>query len=174
MGLTEGNSTFRNMQSKNKTVSENPENSGDLSDQDRENDIPVVCCGTSEGAIIWCSTGDPCGIILASLVWMMMLFSMAVCIMIMMLEQNGDYNKWNGCIILFLITMGMWSHAATMCGDPGAVPSNARPLPEDIEDGEPASICGRCDAYKPPMSHHDKNSNRCISRMDHFCPWTNK
>ena len=27
--------------------------------------------------------------------------------------------------------------------------------------------------YKPPFSHHDKNSDKCISRMDHFCPWMN-
>ena len=34
-------------------------------------------------------------------------------------------------------------------------------------------MCGMCDGYKPPFAHHDRMSGRCISRMDHFCPWTN-
>lgn len=139
-------------------------------------DIPFECCGTSEGAMIWCVSTDISGIVLASLVWLMILFSAFVCIMIMRFEKNGNYNIYNGYAILFLIFMSLWSHGATMLGDPGAVPSNARPLAKDVENGEPPPVCdrGKCGyTYKPPGSHHDKNSNRCISRMDHFCPWTN-
>ncbi|KAH8055936.1 glutathione gamma-glutamylcysteinyltransferase [Aureococcus anophagefferens] len=27
--------------------------------------------------------------------------------------------------------------------------------------------------YKPPRAHHDSVTNRCIVKMDHYCPWTN-
>ena len=77
----------------------------------------------------------------------------------------------------------MWSHITCMLSDPGAVPPNARPLSFDVDvegEGEGFSSCGHehvtcglCDSYKPPFSHHDRVSGRCISRMDHFCPWTN-
>eukprot|EP01035_Chromulina_nebulosa_P020590 gene20590-26698_t len=60
-----------------------------------------------------------------------------------------------------------------MFGDPGTVPANAHPIASDIMPGSSVSVCGRCDAYKPPGAHHDRVSNRCVSRMDHFCPWMN-
>ena len=27
--------------------------------------------------------------------------------------------------------------------------------------------------YKPPRSHHSSVSGRCITKLDHFCPWVN-
>lgn len=69
--------------------------------------------------------------------------------------------------------MGLWSHAACMLSDPGVVPSNAKPLSKDLEASYEPVTCGICDSYKPPGCHHDRVSGRCISRMDHFCPWTN-
>eukprot|EP00607_Mallomonas_marina_P007763 CAMPEP_0182417284 /NCGR_PEP_ID=MMETSP1167-20130531/1717_1 /TAXON_ID=2988 /ORGANISM="Mallomonas Sp, Strain CCMP3275" /LENGTH=207 /DNA_ID=CAMNT_0024590713 /DNA_START=439 /DNA_END=1062 /DNA_ORIENTATION=- len=69
--------------------------------------------------------------------------------------------------------MSLWCHIATMCADPGAVPMDAHPLPRDIRAGVPISMCGSCDSFKPYGAHHDRISNRCISRMDHFCPWMN-
>ena len=71
-------------------------------------------------------------------------------------------------------------------------PRTARPLPSARDAGIPETICGRCDAYKPPRSHHCRICQRCIVsnfnlyrdricnapvdsqvRMDHHCPWMN-
>ena len=60
-----------------------------------------------------------------------------------------------------------------MFTNPGAVPRHAQPLIRASESGIPETICGRCDAYKPPRSHHCRICNRCIVRMDHHCPWMN-
>ncbi|KAB2577724.1 Palmitoyltransferase pfa4 [Lasiodiplodia theobromae] len=31
--------------------------------------------------------------------------------------------------------------------------------------------CSKCDAPKPPRTHHCKICGRCIPKMDHHCPW---
>ena len=138
-----------------------------------ENQEEVACCGTSGNYMCWFNTTDFSGLALACLVYMLILYSLAVTIMLVVdaAENTPEYNKWNGSLVIVLITMALWSHAATMCGDPGAVPHGAKPLSKNIEDT--AVQCGMCDNYKPPGSHHDRVSGRCISRMDHFCPWTN-
>jgi len=64
-----------------------------------------------------------------------------------------------------LVTLSLVSHARTMLSDPGAVAADARALSSSDEATE--TICGRCDAYKPPHSHHCRVCNRCIVRMDH-------
>lgn len=76
--------------------------------------------------------------------------------------------------------------------NPGAVPLGARPLPVQIDnesdnddqsllDGQVVSTvsrrrgirrCRKCNNnYKPPRSHHDSVTGRCIVKFDHFCPW---
>jgi len=37
----------------------------------------------------------------------------------------------------------------------------------------PAGWCTVCEQVKPPRAHHCMVTNRCVLRMDHFCPWTN-
>ena len=90
---------------------------------------------------------------------------------------KGELAVYNVTIILILVFMALLSHFRTMCGDPGAVPYNAYPLERHENERTQAlgsiAMCGRCDAYKPPGSHHDRVSNRCVCRMDHFCPWMN-
>ena len=81
-------------------------------------------------------------------------------------------NTANGTAILVLVLLSIWAYLKTMLTDPGSVSKYARPLPVDTDD-ESRSICGRCNGFKPWRSHHDRVSDRCISRMDHFCPWTN-
>eukprot|EP00804_Cyclotella_cryptica_P009238 CCRYP_016745-RB/>CCRYP_016745-RB protein AED:0.10 eAED:0.10 QI:911/1/1/1/1/0.9/10/1749/181 len=34
-------------------------------------------------------------------------------------------------------------------------------------------MCSTCRSYKPPGSHHCRICDRCVSRMDHHCPWMN-
>lgn len=37
-------------------------------------------------------------------------------------------------------------------------------------DGKPR-WCNHCLNWKPDRAHHCSSSGRCISKMDHFCPW---
>jgi palmitoyltransferase len=32
-------------------------------------------------------------------------------------------------------------------------------------------FCDTCNNYKPDRTHHCSEVNRCVRRMDHFCPW---
>lgn len=126
--------------------------------------------GTHEGHRLWCNSVDSTGIIFASIVWVFMLYAWTTLIYV---YAVGEFDLTNFAVISTLIFMALWAHLKTMLSDPGAVPSNAHPTTKDMASGLTISMCGRCDGYKPPMSHHDRISNRCISRMDHFCPWMN-
>ncbi|KAF2636297.1 zf-DHHC-domain-containing protein [Massarina eburnea CBS 473.64] len=37
-------------------------------------------------------------------------------------------------------------------------------------EGRP-QFCDKCHNYKPDRSHHCRELNRCVRRMDHYCPW---
>ena len=37
-------------------------------------------------------------------------------------------------------------------------------------DGRPR-WCPDCYAFKPDRSHHSSEMNRCVYKMDHYCPW---
>jgi len=65
------------------------------------------------------------------------------------------------------------AHFNCMTSNPGAVPSNARPLPDLLERTETIPICKHSGCFKPPRSHYDSVTRRCIVRMDHYCPWVN-
>lgn len=144
--------------------------------------------GTEPDSLIWLNTTDGTGLGFASFVVCAMLYSFSVTLYIVL---QGEMAVYNASIILVLVSLAIWSHMRTMMGDPGAVPPNAHPLHSETSQ----IVCGRCECYKPPHSHHgesnlmeyswsyiyslcivylsDRVSKRCISRMDHFCPWMN-
>ena len=37
-------------------------------------------------------------------------------------------------------------------------------------DGRP-KWCSECCNWKPDRAHHSSELNRCVLRMDHYCPW---
>lgn len=37
-------------------------------------------------------------------------------------------------------------------------------------DGRPI-WCSTCDNWKPDRAHHCRETERCVRKMDHFCPW---
>lgn len=68
-----------------------------------------------------------------------------------------------------------------MTTDPGAVPKDAKPLPNDPEENDYEAsesrsgdrfkkFCRRCKAFKPARAHHCSICGRCIVKMDHHCP----
>jgi len=128
-----------------------------------------ICCGigTFEGFSCWCNASDATGLICSTFVLVFLVYVISVVLYGVYLTEIG---LDNGIPLLILGFLAIWSHLKTMLSDPGAVPRNAHPIPEDI--GTSVSVCGRCDAYKPPGSHHDRVSNRCVSRMDHFCKFS--
>jgi len=132
------------------------------------NNGPATCCGTQDDSTIWCNSTDFTGLSFSLFV----LTGIAFCtIVVIVINISNDMALYDAVIIFTLIFMALWSHLRTMLGDPGSVPSNAHPLLENVEVSQ--IVCGRCECYKRPMSHHDRVSKRCISRMDHFCPWMN-
>jgi palmitoyltransferase len=38
------------------------------------------------------------------------------------------------------------------------------------DDGRPA-YCSSCCQFKTDRSHHNRDSDRCVRKLDHFCPW---
>eukprot|EP01064_Diplonema_japonicum_P012264 TRINITY_DN1972_c0_g1_i1.p1 TRINITY_DN1972_c0_g1~~TRINITY_DN1972_c0_g1_i1.p1 ORF type:complete len:338 (+),score=35.83 TRINITY_DN1972_c0_g1_i1:63-1016(+) len=138
-------------------------------------------CGTAHNARVWLST-DCCGLIMGLITWGLIVYAVVV--------VTNIIAKWKGWtvegIILetILVTLGVLacaSHGRAMLTNPGAVPIGARPLPEREESERPQpgstvlyrSWCVKCGNYKPPRSHHDSCTGRCVSKMDHFCPWVN-
>ena len=76
-------------------------------------------------------------------------------------------------ILLALVALCITSHYRAMTTDPGAVPPGAEPLADAGHVARAEYWCRKCESYKPPRSHHDSCTGRCVSRMDHFCPWVN-
>lgn len=44
---------------------------------------------------------------------------------------------------------------------------------EKIMNVYPVKYCDKCDAHKPPRTHHCSQCGTCVSRMDHHCIWLN-
>lgn len=89
-----------------------------------------------------------------------------------------------GVMYVPAFTLALASLFMAWSTNPGAVPLGARPLPDNTGDEENdlaplkevkqrgTRRCRRCNNnYKPPRSHHDSVTGRCIVKMDHFCPW---
>lgn len=128
------------------------------------------CCGTTDGSWLWCNS-NAMGILFASIVWLLILYTGYTFYQL----HSQDQLYYNSAITVWImIGFVLWAHFATMTGDPGVVPKNAHPVKRGKGSKKGKIVmCGHCDAYKPPFSHHDSVSKRCISRMDHFCPWLN-
>ena len=105
---------------------------------------------------------------MSALVWVLMLYSSAT---VTLLTVTEGIPVTCGMIYNILCFMALACHAKTSLTDPGSVPIAAIPSERQRLLKDSHSMCGQCQTFKPPMSHHCRICNRCISRMDHHCPW---
>ena len=160
---------------KNKQINSSElENKSDLVSKEKN----TKWIGTHENCIVWFNSTSKSGLVLASLTTAFLLFSILISICLSNVVVDIK--------ILFLCVMSLWCHIATMLSDPGAVPKDAHPIisvysttsttttTTTISSFDTNNTCCLCESFKPPGCHHDFVSERCISRMDFFCPWINK
>lgn len=141
--------------------------------RDGFNDQPFSCdFGTGEENGIWMNTSDQAGTIMAFLVWLLLCYSAWT---FTALASTGGVPPFLAAAYVVLCVLALASHAKTTFTDPGSVPQaavpNERMRREMGTPDQPLSMCSQCQTFKPPFSHHCRICNRCISRMDHHCPW---
>lgn len=156
-------------------------------------------CGTSPFDEHWLNK-DCCGLFCAGLTYLLHLYGIhAVCNVLIppwMSYKTEDgvrhlslLGYLNSLGFIYIALMAIISHFKAMTTNPGAVPPDATPIPDpsDIEQKEtndaadsppkfpqrPHRVCRRCNTFKPPRAHHCSVCKRCITKMDHHCPWVN-
>jgi len=80
-----------------------------------------------------------------------------------------------------MMAMVLTTYYKAAVTDPGTIPASitwrtfGRPpacLKDRKKSGE-ARWCRKSEAYKPDRSHYCSATERCVLRMDHYCPWLN-
>lgn len=73
-------------------------------------------------------------------------------------EQNGDGKSESGSVASSLLD--------------GIDVNKVAARDSNVDRRKGVRRCRKCRGnYKPPRSHHDSVTGRCISKFDHFCPW---
>lgn len=141
--------------------------------RDDFNDMPLTCdFGTGEEHGIWMNTSDQAGTIMAGIVWGLLGYSAWT---FTALAQIGGVPQFLAAIYVTICSLALACHAKTTFTDPGSIPQSAVPnerMRREMGTPDmPLSMCSLCQTFKPPHSHHCRICDRCISRMDHHCPW---
>ena len=148
-----------------------PSNIDDSSEAyvDNFNDESWKCSfGTHEDDGIWLNLSDRVGTIMAALVWVLIAYSVVT---IGLLTQHHHVPQFVAAVYATICALALASHAKTTFTDPGAVPSGA--VPVHASGGSYHTMCSHCQSFKPVCAHHCRICDRCVSRMDHHCPWMN-
>jgi len=109
------------------------------------------------------------------------------CLMLHVLDP--DYHDVHGsgrdatCAVLlhlFLVLL-LYSFAMACLAHPGPLPSQGWQLESDGQALQAARMerkktgalrsCKWCASYKPDRTHHCRECNFCVLRLDHHCPW---
>jgi len=94
----------------------------------------------------------------------------AIFIVLPSLESTGfnfTFHAINGNFILFNIYFNYLLAFLTNPGNPGMNIAN------NIEEGSSRNYkyCKKCNVPKPPRTHHCSICRKCVSKMDHHCPY---
>ncbi|KAF2680504.1 zf-DHHC-domain-containing protein [Lentithecium fluviatile CBS 122367] len=89
------------------------------------------------------------------------------------------------CVLLMVLLLSWMRLLQVIWTNPGIVPVG-NPDVEKVDastqyfenyltyisdyEGRP-QYCDKCSAHKPDRTHHCRELNRCVRRMDHYCPW---
>lgn len=122
---------------------------------------------------MWFNT-DACGIVCFIVAYTLLIFSNYVVVM----AGQWPFSPLgtNACLCLYQLwfVMSIWSHLACMLSDPGTVPLGTEPIGTEASPiPEGCKPCHKCKIIKPARAHHCSICQRCVTRMDHHCPWVN-
>lgn len=119
---------------------------------------------------------DSCGIACCVATYCIMLtVSLIVTFISILPLSSEDYLNATVFISVYIVLLSLAgiSHARCMFTDPGAIPRNSYDVSVDEGSKIPSQTCLRCRCIKDPKTHHCSICERCISKMDHHCPWVN-
>jgi hypothetical protein len=141
---------------------------------DRDNDTPIdttapwkCSCGTGQADGVWLNYTDQAGTLMALIVWLLISYCGAT---MLVLARRGHLRTDTAALQCTLSALLWACHAKTMLTNPGTIPATAVPL---VTKGvKYHTMCSVCQSYKPNYTHHCRICNRCISKMDHHCPWS--
>jgi len=141
--------------------------------------------GTSHGSSFWINL-ECCGLVCGVITWLLIGYGMYAFTFCVVYPWLGDTLHGYFHILLFNLfsLTAIYSHIRAMSTDPGAVPKEALPLLEDLQEypdvesninnnAKFRKYCKRCQSFKPIRAHHCSICGRCIVKMDHHCPWVN-
>ena len=141
------------------------------------NDLSYSCTfGTSDSNGIWMNRQDPAGTMMCGIVWVLISYSIFT---ITLLAHYQGIPIYYSTIYSIMAVLALATHIKTSLTDPGSVPASAVPTLQQRssyyshQHHHKLSMCSQCQTYKPPGSHHCRICHRCISHMDHHCPWMN-
>lgn len=127
--------------------------------------------------------------------WCYLVFMLDILIPLLDSPDKAQHDYGTGCTIAFniIFALAMISFLRAVFTDPGYIPDSWSVHPDDLESGErtrlmPAvlqtqekkhdgtvRICRKSKPpmYKPDRAHYCRVMQRCVLKMDHFCPWLN-
>jgi hypothetical protein len=122
--------------------------------EDHFNDLPWSCTvGTSQDDGIWYNRTDYPGVVMSAMVWLLIIYSGLT---VTLLARQNDLPSLIATVYCTICALALASHAKTSLTDPGAVPNSAVPIgsQEKLVLSQKHPLCIKCNAFKPPKSHH--------------------
>ena len=88
-------------------------------------------------------------------------------------EVEDAWRTHHSAYVVVDVAFVLWCLWCCVLRSPGRVPLGWEPPKEDgLEDLVlESSFCKKCDAFKPPRTHHCSMCRVCVSRYDHHCDW---